>query len=265
MNRLSLKPSPVVSRHEPVRFASGAPDRGAFELDIAHQLFTPSPFESRYQYPLIIWLHSDASSEMELANVMVGLSTQNYVAISVRGTHRSCDRRELFQFGTTDRAIQTAEDSIFAAMKACETGLGINPRRVFLAGVGGGGRTAVSIGLRNPERFAGVVSVEADFPSTYGLLSRWKEARGLPLLWINGVASEGQSAAARGSTARVEDLAEQLVSTHCLALNLHPVQFLDEATLCTQRLSLMNHFLMQIVTGQQVDTARWLESRQPSA
>lgn len=60
----------------------------ATELEIPHRLFVPEHFEPRYDYPLIVWLHSDDSSEWELDSVMEAISLRNYLAIAPRG-HRT--------------------------------------------------------------------------------------------------------------------------------------------------------------------------------
>ncbi|MBU6387985.1 MAG: hypothetical protein KGS49_18735, partial [Planctomycetes bacterium] len=50
-------------------------------IGFPHRLFVPEHYESGYAYPLLVWLHSDHSSEYELDSVMHSLSMRNYAAV----------------------------------------------------------------------------------------------------------------------------------------------------------------------------------------
>ncbi len=74
------------------------------ELPLA--LFGPERYEPRYEYPLIVWLHSCQSNERELEAVMPVLSLQNYVACAPRGT-QACEAKGT-PFNGRNRGPQSA-------------------------------------------------------------------------------------------------------------------------------------------------------------
>ena len=72
----------------------------------------------------------------------------------------------------------------------------IAKNRIFLAGLGGGGTMALRIAMSQPEQFAGVIALNGPMPEGHSVLSRWKEARQLPVFWAHHQASEGKTSAA---------------------------------------------------------------------
>ena len=219
-------------------------DRGGpMSLGFPHRLFTPEHYEPRYDYPLVIWLHSDQSSEFEIENVMPALSVRNYVAVSIRGNHRCYGRRNLFTWNQTPSGQAVVEECIFEAIESASENLSIHPDKVFLAGYGSGGSLAQLIALRYPERFAGVVSCNGLFPDLPRSLVRWKAAKSMPILWMHGVNS---------LECGIDSMCDMLRSAYLSALQVYPVQFPCGDELDAGMLAKANRFMMQIVTGESI-------------
>jgi phospholipase/carboxylesterase len=213
------------------------------QLPFPYRLFTPEHFEARYQYPLVIWLHSDDSSEYELDGVMPPLSLRNYVAVGLRGSLRSPCRENCFRWSTRQASVALAEEMIFDVMGGLAEHHRVNPANVFLAGFGKAGTLAQMIGFRHPSQFAGVISINGAFPKSPRILSQWKSVRQLPLLWMHGAESE---------VCGVNALCEMLRASHAAGLQAYPIQFKCGHELDSEMLVAANHFMMQIVTGQTV-------------
>jgi phospholipase/carboxylesterase len=242
--------------------ALGAMD--STQLEIPHRLFVPEHFEPRYDYPLIVWLHSDDSSEWELDVVMEAISLRNYLAIAPRGHRISAKSNRLFRWGTQIADLAVAENLVFECMDALLEGLPVNPGRIFLGGVGSGGTVAQWIGLKHPNRFAGVVSIQGVFPKHRCALSQWKTARQLPVLFLQG---EPTASAGDG------DVAEAMHLAHTAGLGYRFIRFRDPgpqsapdrrsdapASLDAEMFAMANRFLMGIVTQTEIS----LEGERPT-
>lgn len=218
-------------------------DRIPVSLSFAHRIFVPEHYEPRYEYPLVIWLHSDQSSEGEIDSIMPVLSLRNYVACGLRGTGRAKGKKRLYDWSLTPHGIALTEECIFEAIEQMTQSLSIHPERIFLAGMGRGGTVAQYIGLRHPDRFGGVVSINGPFPTMPRSLARWKEAKNLPILWMHGNQSEHCG---------MDAMCRMLQAAYPAALQVFPVQFASGEELDAQMLNKMNRFLMQIVTGESI-------------
>lgn len=165
---------------------------GAEHHDFAHPicLFGPERYEPRYNYPLIVWLHSCRSSELELEQVMRNLSMQNYVACAPRGTLACTGDSGLFRWGQSATSAAIAEEVIFEAIEQASAQFSVAPDRIFLAGFGGGGSLAWRVALRYSKRFAGVLSLCGNYPLDHQSLTNLDAARELPTLWMYGAESE---------------------------------------------------------------------------
>lgn len=230
--------------------ALGAMDSA--QLEIPHRLFVPEHFEPRYDYPLIVWLHSDDSSEWELDVVMEAISLRNYLAIAPRGHRTSPKSNRLFRWGTQLTDLAFAENLVFECVDALLEGLPVHTDRIFLGGIGSAGTVAQWIGLKNPDRFAGVVSMQGVFPKQRCALSAWKAARQLPVLYMQGEPTRG---------CNDDDVVEAMQLAHAAGLRYRFVRFRDDAarsnqdrlsdgseSLDAEMFSAANRFLMGIVT-----------------
>lgn len=232
----SLQPAGTLSPADRLH-ASGV------ELGFPFRLFIPEHYEARYAYPLVIWLHSHASSHREIEQVMPSVSLRNYVGLAPRGTSPLLQQERRFGWGESLEAFQQAEEMVLEAVEEVGSKLSVNGQRVFLAGHGLGGSLAQWIGLRNCCRFAGVVSIHGAFPSQFQPLKQWKAARKLPVLFMYGEHS-------RLCDARAVCLA--LENSRQAGLKYQFAQFDSGDDFYTDMGQMANRFMMQIV-NQGVD------------
>lgn len=204
-------------------------------------LFGPERYEPRYEYPLIVWLHSCNSNEQELGQLMPNLSMQNYVACAPRGTRAADPCGKQFQWGTSAASTAVAEESVFEAIDAATSQFSISRNKIFIAGFGGGASMAWRIGLRYPDYFAGVVNVCGQFPTHNQPLAKLAAARHLPTLWMYGEES---------LRCGVDHICETLPILHAGRLSAHMRQYPCGDELLTNMLSDMNSWLMERVTKQ---------------
>jgi phospholipase/carboxylesterase len=215
-------------------------------------LFGPERYEPRYDYPLIVWLHSCNSNEQELSQLMPNLSMQNYVACAPRGTRATDPCGKQFQWGTSAASVAVAEESVFEAVDAATSQFSIARDKIFIAGFGGGASMAWRIGLRYPDYFAGVVNVCGQFPTQNQPLAKLGLARHIPTLWMYGEESVRSG---------VDHICETLPVLHSARLSVHMRQYPCGDELLTNMLSDMNSWLMERVTNQ---PARFEEIREES-
>jgi phospholipase/carboxylesterase len=218
----------------------------SIELPFAHRLFVPECYEPGYAYPLVVWLHSDASSEMELDGVMAALSRRNYIAIAPRGNVKSKGSCNRYRWGTSATDCAVAEDFVWSSVCEVAELLSVNLNKVFLAGFGAGGSMAQWIGLKCASQIAGVVSISGAFPKSPRSLSNWKLARHLRTLLIQ---RQGSSLCSDDEFIRAVKLAHQsglnyrFVQAQTDTFDTNP----DE--LDSSMLDAANRFMMGIVTG----------------
>jgi len=148
--------------------------------------FVPLHYEPNYAYPLLIWLHGDAGDERQLQHIMPLVSLRNYVAIGPRGNRRHDTSASSYCWDDSPTAVLAAERSVFECIEQASQKFHIHPDRIFLAGFECGGTTAIRIGLRHPDRFAGALSIGGPFPDGSMPLAKLKEARSLPLFVAQG-------------------------------------------------------------------------------
>ncbi len=204
-------------------------------------LFGPERYEPRYEYPLVVWLHSCKSNERELEQVMPPLSMQNYVGCAPRGTHSSEACGKKFSWSQSRAATTVAEENIFNAIHVASENFSIASNRIFLAGFGSGGTMALRIALRYPKHFAGVVSICGEFPQNHQPLNNLAAVRQLPLLWMYGDASK---------KCGVDHICETLPLLHAARIRASIRQYPAKDELLTNMLNDMNHWLMERVTSQ---------------
>ncbi|EMI19130.1 phospholipase/Carboxylesterase [Rhodopirellula maiorica SM1] len=147
--------------------------------------FLPLHYEANYAYPLLIWLHNDGFNENQVTQVMPHISLRNYVGVGVRASCAIDSAGHRYEWRTRPGAIQTAYENVMQAIdEACER-FSVNASRVVLAGYQSGGAMAMRIALRDPKRFAGVVSLGGRMPSGGRALSNLSELRErrMPMLW----------------------------------------------------------------------------------
>ncbi len=221
------------------KYSSLSPERPYLEHQVC--LFGPEHYEARYDYPLIVWLHSCHSTERELENVMPELSLQNYVACAPRGTVACDPAGKLYRWGQSATSTAIAEELVFESVELARSQFSIAQKRIFLVGFGGGGTMAWRVALRYPDRFAGVVSICGGFPYQNQPLSNFENARDLPTLWMYG----GES-----SSCGVPQVCDSLPVLHSASLSVDIRQYPCGNELLSNMLVDMNSWLMERVTSQ---------------
>lgn len=199
MNRIKLSPlasspvseptSQVASKNAPFTF-----DRPVASSEQETCLFGPLQYEKNYAYPLIVWLHSDSQKATQLQSILPEISMQNYVGVAPQAPvgNFQCG----YHWDQDFDSIQTAQESVFDAIDVACKRFNIAKKRIFLAGLGGGATMALRIAMKQPEQFAGVIALNGPMPEGHSVLSRWKEARQLPVFWAHHKSSQGKTSAA---------------------------------------------------------------------
>jgi len=152
-------------------------------LEPAHAqsgVFTPIHHEPGYAYPLVIWLADDGDADRPLSQIMPLLSVRNHIAIDARVVRNQA----LQEIGI--RYNSRSYDDSLTIDRCIKTAFGrFNLRRdkVFLMGQGSGGEKAIQLAWNQPQRFAGIVSIDGGVPHTSGALcGLGLKHRDLPLL-----------------------------------------------------------------------------------
>ena len=160
----------------------------------AHAVFTPLHYESSYAYPLVVWLHGDCDNEQQLKRIMPLVSMQNYVAVAPRGTEPqqigpgkvAGSGKVGYRWKQSLDHIGPAEQAVFDCIEAVQRRFHLAPSRVFLAGYADGGTMACRIGLNNPHRFAGAISLSGPLPTDHRPLRNLVDIRDLPIMLAVG-------------------------------------------------------------------------------
>ena len=126
------------------------------------RVFLPLGYEPGYDYPLLVWLPQSNDAAFDLGRTMMRMSLRNYLAV------------------VPD--VPSDSESCFQAIDAMVDRYSVHPRRVYLVGVEAGGVNAFRLACQNPESFAGIVSVNGQFPVNEGLLGRFDCVRSLPMM-----------------------------------------------------------------------------------
>ncbi len=161
---------------------------GQLGQDCPHALFAPQHYESKYAYPLLVWLHDSGEDEWQLLRVMPLVSLRNYVAVGPRGVLlRDAGGVDRWGWSQSPPAAGRGEERVFAAIEVAVRRYHVDGRRVFLAGAGSGGTAALQIAAAWPERFAGAASLGGPLPEAHcAPLSQWGRLRGLPVFLAVG-------------------------------------------------------------------------------
>jgi phospholipase/carboxylesterase len=150
--------------------------------DCSHSLFGPKHYESKYAYPLIVWLHAADNDERQLVRVMPSVSLRNYVAVAPRGFDSGeTTGRPQYGWPQTPQEIQEAEARVYQSIEIAKQKFHVDEDRIFLAGFGAGGTMSFRVAMNDPNRFAGVMSICGAFPSGHTPFGRLDQARQLPV------------------------------------------------------------------------------------
>jgi len=212
------------------------------EADASHCIFTPLHYERNYAYPLIVWLHGPNDDERQVSRVMPLVSLRNFVAVGPRGTLRGPRSAPGYCWSQAEHQIAMAEQGVFSAIATARRWLNIAPRRIYLAGLGCGGTMALRLALNQPDRFAGVLSIQGPFPETLRPLGQLQAARRLQIFLATGRESQEYPEARVCSHLR-------LLHTAGMAVNLRQYPCGDDLT--TNMLSDMDRWIMEQIAAPQ--------------
>lgn len=207
--------------------------------DVAYGLFAPLHYEPKYAYPLVVWLHGTHGDEHELFRVIPEISMRNYVGVGPRGNCAMEDFRG-YRWDDEDQNVAVAEQYVFDAIDAASARYNVATNRVFLAGFEAGGTMAFRIGLRNPDYFAGALSIGGPFPLGGSPLGQLGNARRLPLFIAQGRDSENYP---------IEVACQELRLFHAAGLSVTVRQYPCGDEVDTQMLKDMDVWIMEHVTG----------------
>ena len=125
-------------------------------------LFVPQHCESRYAYPLIVWLHGDNEDCGQLQRLMPRLSVRNYLAVAPQS---SFSHRSPIAWPDCAESIQAAYDQVLRSIDDAASRFNVHSDRIFIAGSGSGGTMALRLAFERPELFAGVASIDGSLGS----------------------------------------------------------------------------------------------------
>ena len=212
--------------------------------------FLPLHYTPSYQYPLIVWFHSNGFNEHQIESVMPHISVRNYIGIGVRGTRAADTMGHRFDWHNSPTALVTAHDATCEAVEEAMRRFCIHPSRVVLAGYREGGTMAQRIALRDPERFAGAISLGGRIPQG-GMrnLSQLRRRR-MPMLW-----QWGQDNAQYTQ----ENLKSDCRLSMSIGAEVEIRQYLDDDEMNTVVLGDVDEWIMRrIVAGSSIaDSQQW--------
>ncbi len=228
------KPSGTLSQPRGVQLHEPAGD----ESPVAS--FLPLHYERNYAYPLVVWLHGEGQSELDLPQIMRHVSTRNYVAVAPRGETAVFGDQDGYAWRDNGDCCQEAEDRVFEAIAHAESRMSVHPDRVFIAGVGCGGTMAMRLAMSHPHIFAGAATFDGALPSGRRPLGRVNELRNLPLLLAGG----------RESAAYPEArLCDDLRLLHSAGATVSIRQYPGSDDLTTAMLADFDRWMMELVCG----------------
>lgn len=136
----------------------------------------PTPYEPKYAYPLIVWLHGDGADETEATSILPAISDQNFVGAGLRAPVGGWDATDVADWST----------ELYDALVDLRRAYHVHSERIFLAGHDAGATMAVTALLHHPEWFAGALALGGDIALPPGSLARFQDLRGKRLLLATG-------------------------------------------------------------------------------
>jgi len=152
-------------------------ESSAVEVDLPLSLHLPEPFEPRYRYPVVIWLHQDESNENELHTVMPQISDQNYIGLAFRGTSDDGQSEETgnFHWDAGEDKLGELVEEIHETIAEMSRFFRMDTDRIYVAGFGSGATVALELLLEAPELFAGAIALGGAIPTTKGCGSKYRQ------------------------------------------------------------------------------------------
>jgi phospholipase/carboxylesterase len=145
--------------------------------------FLPLHYTPTYEYPLLVWLHSNGFNENQLDHVMPHISLRNYIGVGIRGTRAADSIGHRFDWHQSPSAISATHEAVIEAIEDALDRFSVRKSRIVLAGYQQGGTMALRIAMREPDRFAGAISLAGRMPQGAIRNVHQLRRRGLPMLW----------------------------------------------------------------------------------
>lgn len=169
------------------------------------EIWLPEPFEPRYAYPLLVWLHDDGGNVLDDERIANRAASQNMIVLSVRGP-RSVD--DGFGWPTESRCGVGLDIWRLVAEELAELPpeLRFHSERVFLAGRGTGAAAAWRAWLGHSDQIAGAALLDppsaVDASSLRSVAVGTTQKPGLSgRLWIGGKNAQKWRSAAKSAYA----------------------------------------------------------------
>jgi phospholipase/carboxylesterase len=214
-----------------------APDR------LPVRTFLPTGYEPNYPYPLLVFFHGQGGSEEQILRLAPKVSRRNYVCISLRGPQAldpRPDGRVGYSWGVSGHGDALVEEYALQAIEQTRRTYHIHSERIFLAGVCEGAAMAYRLGLRYPEKFGGVISLNGAMPRG-GPILRFPQVRQLRVFMGHGIANPFIPL----TTARRDF---RLLYTAGLSVRLH--SYLTTHRLHPDMLRDINRWIMDLCTAE---------------
>ena len=184
------------------------PAAAAPPKDWHSEIWLPEPFEARYAYPLLVWLHDDGETELSAAPWAEATGMQNMIVLSVRGSILARGAHG-FRWPADGRDVWAA---IAEELAELPPELRFDASRVVLAGRGQGAAAAFAAWKHAPRDVAGACLVNPGPPADSDALNGCGSQTLGGRLWIGGLGasdwrSAGKAAFALGTDVRIEPTA----------------------------------------------------------
>lgn len=179
-NRFSFQNHSVATNSlaAPERFAiSSAPPSAAaapatpveplpLEAVAPNAISVPQYYESKYAYPLIVWLQPAGCRAPDLKQIMPVLSERNYFGTLSRLAFSIENPLSAFALGERQPGASRVPYNWAADVRRdvlhVRRNFHIHSERIYLAGVGAGASAAIQLLLEKPEWFAGAIALDPD-------------------------------------------------------------------------------------------------------
>lgn len=207
--------------------------------DSSHAFFAPLHYESKYAYPLLVWLHGPGrNDERQLVRVMPMISMRNYTAAAPRGIR--CQETGAHDWPQDLQSIESATHRVFDCIAAARERFNVASKRIFVGGFDRGGTMAFRIALSQPEYFAGVLSLGGALPQGHQPLGRLVAARRMPVFLAMGRDSE---------VYRPDDACSDLRLLHTAGVSVTLRQYPCGHELSEQMLRDVDRWIMEQITN----------------
>jgi predicted esterase len=153
--------APAALSVEPVAVALQV-DGTLQQPDLLNEIHVPDHYESRYAYPLMVWLAPANAPHGAFRAVMRRISERNFIGVVARPVD--------------DQSVQ---DEVCDVVRRVRQRYHVHTERIHLAGIGEQGALALQVGFRQPEWFGGIVALTPRWPRQKRLLARFDAVRGM--------------------------------------------------------------------------------------